>query len=213
MSAETADMVLGMVIVTISLPVLYGVGRIIAWFQESRALRILAPLAPAINGALDRQYGILGSAAGRRVQVSFMARKSVGIGESAAHINAFFIELFGLPGQQNWSIRFTVSGMFGQGPKQLVIEVPDAELGRRLEQAGVLAAVARVSAPTMSYVTVRYEASRQVLTYMDDVAPGLIPSHSHFAAQLALVAQLAAINEQVNLPAVLDYGRQNQGKP
>jgi hypothetical protein len=200
MSDETATMVLGMVIVVISLPVLYGVARIIAWFQESRAMAILAPLAPAMTGTLDRQHGLLGTTAGRRVQVSFMARKSVGTGESATHINAFFIEMFDLPGQQNWSVRFTVSGMFGQGPKQLVLEVPDADLGRRLEHAGVLAAVGRVSAPTTSYVTVRYEASRQVLTYMDDVAPRLIPSHAQFAAQLALVAQLAAINQQVNLP-------------
>jgi hypothetical protein len=55
----------------------------------------------------------------------------------------------------------------------------------------------------MSYVTVRYEASRKALTYMDDVAPRLIPSQAQFAAQLALVAQLVALNEQVNPPAVV----------
>jgi hypothetical protein len=63
-----------------------------------------------------------------------------------------------------------------------------------------LAAVAAVSAPTKGYVTVKYEAIMQKLTFMDDVSPGKIPSLQKYNQQLALVTHLAKVNNQVNPP-------------
>ena len=131
--------------------------------------------------------------------VSFTPGQSVGAGDSATSINAFYIEVLNLSGQQDWRIKFHLAGFFGQKPKQLYLEVQDRALGERLDQAGVLAEVAAVSAPTEDYVTVTYESQRKTLTYTDDVSPRQIPSHQQFAAQLALIARLAEVNERVNL--------------
>lgn len=95
-------------------------------------------------------------------------------------------------------MKFYLTGLVGQGPKQLTIEVQDKALGERLELSDVLAGVAAVSAPTQDYVTVAYEARRKTLTYTDDMTPRRIPSHARFAAQLELVARLAEVNDQVN---------------
>ena len=130
--------------------------------------------------------------------MSFTPAQSVGSGDSATWINAFYIDVMDLVGRQDWRIKFYASGLLGQGPKQLYIEVEDKALGERLERSGVLDAVSTVSAPTQGYVTVQYEARRRTLTYTDDVSRRRIPSHEQFAAQLELVARLAEVNAQVN---------------
>lgn len=199
MSPETANLVLGAVILVVLIPVLYFVARAAGALGDVWSARLLAPLAPAIGGTVQRTPPcIRGSYQGRAVRASFTPGQSVGSGDSATTINAFYIEVTDLPGRQDWRIKFHVSGLFGQGQKQLHIEVQDQELGERLDQAGVLAIVSAVSAPTRDYVTVAYEARRKTLTYTDDVSPRRVPSQEQFAAQLASVARLAEVNEQLN---------------
>ncbi len=200
MSQETSDFILGAVILVVIIPVIYAVARVISKIGDAWSARLLAPLAPAIGGSVTANHPcIRGRYAGRAVRVSFTPRQSVGSGDSATSINAFHIEVLNLSGQQDWRIKFHLAGFFGQKPKELYIEVQDRALGERLNQAGVLAEVAAVSAATQDYVTVTYEARRQTLTYTDDVAPRKIPSPQQFAAQLALIARLAEVNELVNL--------------
>ncbi len=199
MSQESANLALGALILIVLIPVLYVVGRVIGTIGDAWSARILAPLAPAIDGTVYQSDPCMrGRYQGRDVRVSFTPSQSVGSGDSATSINAFYIEVIDLPGRQDWRIKFYVSGFFGQSPKQLYIEVQDKALGERLDRSGVLAAVSSVSAPTQPYVTVQYAARRQTLTYTDDVSPRRIPSHKQFAAQLALVARLAEVNQQVN---------------
>ena len=202
MSPDTANMVLGALILVVLIPALYFIARGIGTIGDAWSAQMLAPLAPAIDGGTFSRTppGIRGSYEGRDVRVSFTPGQSVGSGDSATTINAFYIEAINLPGQQDWRIKFYVSGSFGQGAKQLQIEVKDTALGERLERSGVLDAVSAVSAPTQDYVTVEYEARRQTLTFTDDVSPRRVPSHQQFATQLALVARLAQVNEQVNAP-------------
>ena len=75
-------------------------------------------------------------------------------------------------------------------------------LRTRLDEAGVIANVGPESGPTLSYVTVQYEARTRTLTYPDDVAPGRVPSRARFATHLALLARRAALNTRVNMPPV-----------
>lgn len=199
MSNETLDLVRGALILVALLPVLYGIGRAIGAIQAAWSVHILAPLASVIGGTVDRSYPcIKGTYQGRDVRVSYTPAQSVGWGDSATSINAFHIEVTGLQGRHNWQVRFRVGGMFGQGAKWLQIEAKDGALGERLDRSGIAQEIAAVNAPTQPYVTVAYEAWRKTLTYTDDVAPGRIPSHDQFAAQLALVARLAKVNENVN---------------
>jgi hypothetical protein len=199
MSGETSNLVLGALILVVLIPLLYIIGWITSTIGDAWSVHILAPLAPAIAGEVSRNRPcILGSYQDRDLCVSFTPGQSVGSGDSATMINAFYIEVTGLPGRQDWRITFHLSGFFGQGPRQLHIEVHDKALGERLDRSGVLAAVSAVSAPTQGYVTVEYEARRKTLTYTDDVSPHKIPSPTQFAAQLELVARLAEINAHAN---------------
>jgi hypothetical protein len=198
-SQETSSLVLGVLIFVALIPVLYFGARVAGTIGDAWSARILAPLAPAIGGTVHRNGPyIRGRHQGHDVRVSFTPGQSVGSGDSASAINAFHIEVMDQAGRQDWSISFHLSGFLGQGPKELFIEVKDAALGKRLEHAGVLDAVSAVSAPTQGYVTVAYEARRQVLTYTDDVSPRRIPSSDLFAAQLELVTRLAEVNAQLN---------------
>jgi hypothetical protein len=199
MSQDTSTFILGAVILVVLIPVIYVVARVVTTIGDVGSARLLAPLAPAIGGTISQgRPCINGSYQERAVRVSFTPGQSVGSGDSATAINAFYIEVLDLPGRQDWRIKFYLTGLVGQGPKQLTIEVQDKALGERLEQAGVLAGVAAVSTPTQDYVTVAYEARRKTLTYTDDMTPRQIPSRAQFAAQLELVTRLAEVNDRVN---------------
>ncbi|CAG0937011.1 hypothetical protein TFLX_05914 [Thermoflexales bacterium] len=199
MSQDTSTFILGAVIFVVLIPVIYVVARVITMIGDAGSAHLLAPLAPAIGGTVDRnQPCIRGRYQGRDVRVSFTPGQSVGSGDSATAINAFYVEVLDLPGRQDWRIKFHLSGLLGQGPKQLTIEVQDKALGERLEQSEVLSAVAAVSTPTQPYVTVAYEARQKTLTYTDDMTPRQIPSRAQFTAQLELVARLAEVNDRVN---------------
>lgn len=198
MTEDTSNIVLGMLITVVLIPVLYYVARFFAMIGDMWSARVLAPLTPAISGTVNGGF-MRGHYQGHDLQVSYAHNPRIEWEDTRAiTINAFYIEVMNQPGQQDWCIRFHVSGTFGQGPKKLHIEVKDLALGERLKQAGVLDAVSAVSAPTNYYETVAYDARRQVLTYTDDVSPHSIPSSKKFAAQLDLVAYLVEINAQVN---------------
>jgi len=199
MSQETSDLILGAILLVVMIPVIYFVARMISTIGDAWGAHLLAPLASAIGGTVDRhQPCILGKYQGRDVRVSFSPGQSVGSGEGATTINAFHIEILNLPGGKDWRIKYHLSGIFGQGPKQLIIEVPDQALGEHLERSGVLTEVAAVSSPTQDYVTVTYEARQKKLTYTDDMTPRRLPTNQEFSAQLKLAARLAEINDQVN---------------
>jgi hypothetical protein len=199
MSQETSDFILGAVIFVISIPVLYFFARFVSTIGDAWSASQLAPLAPVIGGAVTRDPPqIQGSYQGRNLRVSFTPGQNVGAGEGASQINAFQIETLELAGRQDWRIKFYLSGFFGQGAKQLLIEVQDKVLGERLESSGVLAEIAGVNSPTQPYVTVAYDARQKILTYTDDMTPHKLPTREQFAAQLKLVARLADVNQQVN---------------
>lgn len=203
MTSDTATMVLGALVLVVATPALYFVARLASRLGDSWSAHLLAPLAPAIGGTVCRRDPcIRGSFQGHALHVFFSPRESVGSGDSATSINAFCIEALDVAGEQDWRVRFHLSGLFGQGPKQLFVEVQDTALGQRLERSGLLAEIAAVSAPTQDYVTVAYAARRQLLIYTVDVSPRRTPSPKDFAAQLALVARLVQVNAQVNATSI-----------
>ncbi len=200
MSEETSDLLLGVFIVILLVPALYLIARLATKVAEVWGSHVLAPLTATIDGTMHSGY-ISGTYQGCQVFVSFSPTYRVSAGDSfIQEINAFFIEVIHLKGEQDWLIRFAQTGFFNQGPIRLSIQAQDQVLYQRLKDSGVLAAVAVVSAPTKGYVTVKYEAIMQKLTFMDDVSPGKIPSLQKYNQQLALVAHLVEVNNQVNPP-------------
>lgn len=199
MDQETRNFILSAMSIPFLLLFFYVVGRVIGALLAVWSSFIIAPLAPLIDGAVDRKSAcIIGAYQGRKIRAYYSPKENVGSGESATWINAFHIEVLDLPGKQDWDIHFMRTGMFGQGAKRLSIGVRDDELGKRLYGCGVIAHVAGVSSPSDSYVTVKYDTRRKILTYTDDISPKSIPTREQFEAQLALTARLATINEQVN---------------
>jgi hypothetical protein len=207
MTAPSSDSILpGVLIVLILLPVLYGIGRAATALGDVRSAYLLAPLAPMVNGHVERsRRRLVGTYEGWTVHVFFEPERSVGSsGSSSAtsRINAFSIAIPDLPGDADWRLQFHVTGLLGQGGRELGFGMADEPLRRRLEQAGVIAEVGAVSSPTLSYVTVQYETRTRTLTYTDDVSPSRVPSSARFAVYLALVARLAALNTRVNVASV-----------
>ncbi|MEN9402305.1 MAG: hypothetical protein RL091_1008 [Verrucomicrobiota bacterium] len=202
MSGETSDILLGALILVVALPALYFVAQLIRKLQEAWSGRVLAPLAPLLGpGARRRDGSLRGNYQGVALRAFHGKEKNDRWdADNSTGFDAFSIEALDLPGQCNWSLRFHVSGLLGQGPKQLVIHTADPGLRERLAQSGVVEAVSRVSAPTEDYLTVAFDARRQVLTYTDDVSPRSVPSADKFRAQLALVVRLVETNALVNRP-------------
>lgn len=203
MSAPQSDSILpGVVIVLVLLPVFYGIGRAGTALGDVWSAHLLAPLAPMVGGHLERsRRRIVGTYEGWPVQVSCEQRSAGTLGSASSRtsrMNAFNIAIPELPGGADWRLQFHVTGLLGQGARELGFGMTDEPLRRRLEEAGVIAEVGAVSSPTLSYVTVQYETRTRTLTYTDDVSPSRVPSHERFAVQLALVARLAALNTRVN---------------
>jgi hypothetical protein len=204
MSASSSDSILpGVLIVLVLLPVLYGIGRAGAALGDVWSAYLLAPLAPMIGGHVERSHRrLVGTYEGWPVHVFFEPQRSVGpftnASSATSRMNAFCIAIPELPGGADWRLQFHVTGLLGQGPRELGFGMADEPLRRRLEQAGVIADVGAVSSPTLSYVTVQYETRTRTLTYTDDVSPSRVPSRARFAVHLALVARLAVLNTRVN---------------
>jgi hypothetical protein len=205
MTASSSDSILpGVLVLIVLLPILYFIGRAGTILGDIKIAYLLAPLAPVINGRVERsRRRIVGTYEGRTVYVFCDPKRSVGLtGVSRAatsRINACSIAIPDLPGAADWQLHFHVTGMLGQGGRKLEIRLADEPLRQRLEQSGVLEDVGAVSSPTQSYVTVEYEKRTHTLTYTDDVAPLTVPSSARFAALLALTARLAEINARVNV--------------
>jgi hypothetical protein len=204
MSAPSSDSILpGVVIVLVMLPVLYGIGRAGSALGSVWSAYVLAPLAPMIGGHVERsRRRLVGTYEGWPVHVFFEPQRSVGLlgnaSTVASRMNAFCIAIPDQPGDADWRLQFHVTGLLGQGGRELGFGMADESLRSRLEQAGVIADVGAVSSPTLSYVTVQYETRTRTLTYTDDVSPSRVPSGARFAVHLALVARLAALNSRVN---------------
>jgi len=203
MTAPPSDSILpGVLVVLVMLPILYGIGRAGTAIGDVKDAYLLAPLAPMIGGHVERsRRRIVGTYEGRTVYVT-IDQRSVGPvtdrSSGTSRINAFSIAIPELPGAADWQLQFHVTGMLGQGRRELGFGMADSVLHQRLAQAGVIADVGAVSSPTLSYVTVQYEKRTQTLTYTDDVSPSRVPSEARFAVYLALAARLAALNASVN---------------
>lgn len=200
MSEDTSDILLGALILVVALPAFYFAARLISKIREAWAGRVLAPLAPLLGRGAKLSEGTLrGNYQGVELRAFYAKEKNDRWdADNSTGFDAFSIEALGQSGQSDWTLKFEVSGLLGQGPKKLVIHTADPGLGARLTQSDVIDAVSRVSAPTEDYVTVAFDARRKVLTYTDDVSPKSVPTGEKFVAQLALVGRLVEINARAN---------------
>jgi hypothetical protein len=175
-------------------------GRVVQRLIDRHTARAMAPLAQAIGGAVDsRGPAIRANYQGRPLRAFSEPEANVGSGDSASTMNAFYVEVSDLPGVRNWSIKFYVTGLLGQGPKKLQIETTDEALGERLLRSGIMDEVAAFCAPTTDYVAVAYDVWRKTVTLTDDILREKLPSPKSFVRQASLAVRLAQVNEQANV--------------
>ena len=197
--SDTLYTVFGIVGFCTMIAVIIYIARVIGGVVDRHTARAMAPLAQAIGGAVDpRGPAIRGNYQGRTLRAFSESNATVGSGESASTMNAFRVEVADLPGVRNWSIRFYVTGMLGQGPKKLHIETADEALGERLLRSGIIDEVAAFCTPTTNYAAVTYDVWRKTITLTDDVLREKLPSPANFVRQASLAVRLAHVNEQAN---------------
>jgi hypothetical protein len=183
------------------LVVLYYVVQVIVHFSDARSARMLAPFAPVISAVAEPGKPFLvGYYAGHKVRLTFSPKMNVNssTGETRSRINAFHVQILELPGKTDWWLKFHLSGLLGQGRKQLGIRAREAGLAERIRLSGVVEEVERVTNPSDTYIAVSYESFFKTLTYTDDVSPRKIPSEADLLKQLALAIRLATVNAQIN---------------
>ncbi len=201
MTASSSDSILpGVLVLIVLLPIFYFIGRAGTILGDFKIAHLLTPIAPVINGHVERsRRRIVGTYDGRALYVFADPKRSVGLaGGVTSRINEFSIAIPDLPGVGDWRLQFYLTGTFGQGPRELAVQGADEPLQQRLEQSGVIEDVGAVTSATQSYVTVQYEKRTQTLTLTDDVAPLTVPSSARFSALLALASRLAVVNARVN---------------
>ena len=125
MSAPSSDSIMpGVLIVIIMLPILYGIGRAGTALGDVWSAHLLEP---------QRSAGPLTNTT-----------------SATSRINAFSIAIPEQPGAADSRLQFHVTGLLGQGGRELGVGTADEALRRRLEEAGVIADVGAVSSPTLS---------------------------------------------------------------
>jgi hypothetical protein len=197
---DTFFMVFGFVGFCALIAAIIYIGRVVQGVVDGHTARAMAPLAEAIGGAVDvRGPAIRANYQGRTLRAFNERKANVGSGDSASTMNAFYIEVSDLPGVRNWSIKFYVTGLLGQGPKKLFIETTDEALGERLLRSGIIDEVAAFCTPTMDYVAVAYDVWRKTVTLTDDILREKLPSPKNFVRQASLAVRLAQVNEQANV--------------
>ena len=199
MSQDTANMVLGTVILIVAVPALYFAARGFAKLADRWSAAQLAPLAAALGGqtSVDPPR-IVVVRAGRTLHLTYAANTSVGTGDSATRMNEFIVDVTGVAGGQSWRALFRVTGLLGQGTKKLQLELQDQALGGRLVDAGLLAEVEAVCSPTTVYAAAAFDARQRRLSVVDDVSPKKLPDATACEHLITLALRVAEINERVN---------------
>ena len=205
MFLELPDEVFGALVIAVFLPLMYFLAQLIRKVNNAWMAFRLYPLAATINGRRDQGGPYLkGQYQGHVVRVAFSPNDRLSgqyANNTRRFINAFYLELHQVPGQQDWAVRYgQKQGWLNDGPVYAFVHSEDPELTQRLEQAEVLAAVIAVGGDTTYYETVRYNAKEQVLYYTTDMEPAVIPSREKSRQQLDLLVYLAEINRQINPP-------------
>jgi hypothetical protein len=195
-----SDAALGAIILVPLVIVVYVLARVATAIGDARGARVLAPLAPAVQGEVSRDGPhVTGLHRGHRVRLSFTAGQSVGSGESAQRFNAFHTTVLDVAGAASWRVRFHPTSLLGTG-KRLRIESEDAALAGRLDRSGALDAIAAVAVPSHDYVVAEFDASSGTLMCTDDVSPRKVPAEAQLPHHLDLATYLADVNAHLNRP-------------
>jgi hypothetical protein len=194
----TGDLIFGAVVLIIFLIIVLVIGRFLSGLKNQRFSKAWQPLVPLINGKIIHDGGgaatswLIGTYKGTAVQASMIPDRNLYQGESGSRYNYFEVKLMDIPGNQDWRIDYKMP-LAGLGKEGWQIQSQNQTLQSRLQQSDVLSKLARFGRPM-----VEYKARLQTITYSEDISPRWVPTPEQFREELALLLQLAAINEETN---------------
>ncbi len=153
--SDTFYQIIGCIGFAVMIAVIIVGSRMVTRFRNRATARGLAPLAASIGGEVDARDpnanpSIVATFEGQMLRAHHSPKVSAGEGESALTINAFHVEVCNLAGSHTWTARFDVTGLLGQGHRQLHIETAEPALGERLIDAGLAdQATAEIESPQL----------------------------------------------------------------
>ncbi|HEY0603142.1 MAG TPA: hypothetical protein VGD58_09535 [Herpetosiphonaceae bacterium] len=196
------DLFFGAIILIIFLIFVFGLGFLISKFKNVRFAKAWTPLISIIGGTVRDDNGgsassfLVGNYQGRTVRAT-MAPQLNRYSESGSYYNYFDVTIAGVPGKQNWQLKYNTP-ILGFGSTGWEIVADDAALQQRLQARGVIDLIERLGAtPIFTQSTLDYNARNSALLFREEVT-GWIPEPDRFKQQLETLLQLAVINAEVN---------------
>lgn len=201
MNQENPDLLFGVVVLIIFLILVFMAGKVLYAYKNGRLTRAWDPLVPIIRGTVVGDGGgaatswLSGTYQGRNIQASIVPNRNKYSGESGVRYNYFDVALTDEPGLHDWSIRYETA-LLSFGPPTWRINTQDKALRAALEQADLIATLARFGTPA-----IEYRRQQKQLIYSEDVTPRWLPTPDRFTEQLELLLQATDLNHRIN-PAV-----------
>ena len=201
--SDTFYQIVGCIGFAAMIGIIIAASRFVARFHNRATARALLPLAAMVGGAVDdhdptMNPAIVATYEGQKLRAYHSPKTNAGEGEGALTINAFYVDVLDLAGVHAWTARFHVTGLFGQGRREIHIETTDTALGERLIAAGLIDALQGYCTPSASYAAAAYDKYRRVLTVTDDVMPKTLPSAENFVRHAQLAVRVAQMNALAN---------------
>ena len=199
----TGDLLFGVAVLAVALPVLYVGGRLIARLRNARFTRDWAELVPTLVGAEVVPVRGGGAASswltGRYRGASVFASMTPDVGSGGSSDvhrleNRFETGLRELRGAHDWSVEWT-EAVLGLGRTGWQLRADDAALRERLERAGV-----REIVGPLGRGAVRFGARAGTLVLHQDIRPYRTLPAERFRQSLDVLLRLSEVAGPLNRP-------------
>jgi hypothetical protein len=195
---STRDIVAGSVTLAVLLPLLYGVGVLLARFRNRRFRKAWAPLVPMLTNATITGDG--GGAAtswlsGNYRGASVYAFMSRGVGYhtgSKRKGNRFSVAVNDVAGKDDWTVAWTPS-MLGLTAESWSVTSGTNALEARLRETDI---VSRLE--PLGRATLRFDARERTLTWSSFIEPYWVLPEQYFHATLGALLDITAVNREIN---------------
>lgn len=195
-AGERAEILFGAGVLALFMVFVFAAGFVVYKVKDARFARAWSPLVPVIGGRVRGDGGgaatswLSGNHRGRRVRAAMRPGRNRYSGQTGTAYNSFEIALYDVPGARDWTLTLRDGPLGGAGWH---FAQTDPALAARLEQAGVVAGLARLGGSAL-----RYRARDGSLTYEEDVTPRWVPTPGRFREELDLLSDLATRNTGLN---------------
>ena len=194
------DMIVGVIVLVMALPVLYWAGGMISRFRNRQFARAWQPVMTVLQKpkiVADQQVAASSLLTGTYRDVPVYASMTPNVAHGAAIDtrgleNRWEVGVRELPGASDWSIEWKRS-ILGLGETGWAVQTDDPALASRLEGAGV-----RDIPASLGPLRIEYRRQAATLAAHQDIRPLWAPSADRFRHELDVLLELAAVAAPLN---------------